>query len=458
MTDLPAPLTPPDCDLRGLEWMPLYGDRLFESETWLLASPEGRCAALALWWAAWKQRPAGSVPRDVRVLSHLAGYGRDVQAWSGVQLESLRGWVECSDERLYHPIVCELALEAWERRQRERDRKANYRAGRDSKKSNDVASNVPRDTTRTRRGQDEDMTRTETGTVPRTGTGTVPLPSPSRPAAVPGDRTGQDSSKKESVATLLLDVQSDSNQSASLSKSSKPESAGSDDPGFEAFWSAYPRREGKGQARRAWGAAVRKVTPEAILAGLSRATFSNDPKFRPLPATWLNGERWLDQQPTSDAPPDPTNPQAGENGSVPAPSDDPWGADAWALRAAKGETDTDAGQRVPAINGSLAAKLARAICEMAGIPPSARPRLDALEAWCRDDVWLPHGPDPYDVQHGADRTDAIFAAIRRQATRMHERGETITSLAVFETAVRQASASKPWRRPVPAEDEVEWGA
>jgi hypothetical protein len=62
---------------------------------------------------------------------------------------------------------------------------------------------------------------------------------------------------------------------------------------FELFWQRYPRRDSKGHARKAWAAAVRKAGPDAIIAGLERYRFSETPRFVPLPATWLNGERWL---------------------------------------------------------------------------------------------------------------------------------------------------------------------
>jgi hypothetical protein len=116
MVDLPAPFTPSNCDLRGLEWMPFYGDRLFASDTWLMAGPEGRCAALTLWWAGWKQSPAGSLPDNDRALAQLAGYGIVVKSWLAIKDEAMRGWIKCSDGRLYHGIVCELAIEAMSRR------------------------------------------------------------------------------------------------------------------------------------------------------------------------------------------------------------------------------------------------------------------------------------------------------------------------------------------------------
>ena len=125
MTD---PLTPADCDLRGLEWMPLYGARLLTSETWLRATPEARCAALTLWWASWHQVPAASLADDDLLLSQLAGYGvAGVKQWRRVRDAAMRGWIKCSDGRLYHPIVAALACEAWERRGEADDARDRHR-------------------------------------------------------------------------------------------------------------------------------------------------------------------------------------------------------------------------------------------------------------------------------------------------------------------------------------------
>lgn len=71
-----------------------------------------------------------------------------------------------------------------------------------------------------------------------------------------------------------------------------------DDQSFEAFWSVYPRRVGKGDARRAFLKALRSVSYQtiidAVLAQLPANLKRDDPRFIPHPATWLNGERWCD--------------------------------------------------------------------------------------------------------------------------------------------------------------------
>lgn len=69
-----------------------------------------------------------------------------------------------------------------------------------------------------------------------------------------------------------------------------------DDDDFIQFWTVYPRKEAKGQARLAWARASRKATPSDIIAGAAR--YRDDPnredEFTAHAATWLNGERWLD--------------------------------------------------------------------------------------------------------------------------------------------------------------------
>lgn len=76
---------------------------------------------------------------------------------------------------------------------------------------------------------------------------------------------------------------------------------------FDEWYARYPRKVGKGQARKAYAAALRKVSsPQVLLDGLDAALpdlASREPSYRPHPASWLNGERWADEQtPTMAAP------------------------------------------------------------------------------------------------------------------------------------------------------------
>lgn len=106
----PAPMTPPDVDLRGFEFMPLDTTRLLDSDLFALSSGDEFKAAVALWCKSWHQVPGGSLPADDRVLAHLSGAGA---RWPKVREIALRGWVECSDGRLYHPLIAEKAVDAW---------------------------------------------------------------------------------------------------------------------------------------------------------------------------------------------------------------------------------------------------------------------------------------------------------------------------------------------------------
>lgn len=113
MTHLESPLTPADCDLRDFQFMPLDAVRLRDSDLTALVSGDEFRSAVLLWCASWHQLPAASLPDDDRILSNLAGFGFAVDAWKAVKEGAMRGWIKCSDGRLYHPVVAEKARDAW---------------------------------------------------------------------------------------------------------------------------------------------------------------------------------------------------------------------------------------------------------------------------------------------------------------------------------------------------------
>lgn len=74
---------------------------------------------------------------------------------------------------------------------------------------------------------------------------------------------------------------------------------------FEAWWADYPRKVGKGQARRAYATARKAADADVLLAAIRAIPPPDELKFFPHAATWLNGERWLDEAgkpPTSATP------------------------------------------------------------------------------------------------------------------------------------------------------------
>lgn len=93
---------------------------------------------------------------------------------------------------------------------------------------------------------------------------------------------------------------------------------GADGPFFARFWDAYPRKVGKGAARKAW-AKLRadEGLLRAILAAVERDKSTEQwrrdgGQYIPYPATWLNQCRWEDEpeaapdHPNEPPPPPPT--------------------------------------------------------------------------------------------------------------------------------------------------------
>lgn len=118
--EYPDPPVPVDADCRQLAGFMLNVERLLASELWALSTGDEFKAALGLWSYAWKQVPAGSLPNDDRVLAAFSGAGK---RWPKVKAMALRGFVRCSDGRLYHPVLCEDVLRGLAGQKRYRDRR-----------------------------------------------------------------------------------------------------------------------------------------------------------------------------------------------------------------------------------------------------------------------------------------------------------------------------------------------
>lgn len=183
-------MSPQDCDLRGYEYIPLFGHRLFNSIFDAKATDAEFRAALRLWWSCWQDCPAGSLPNDDDALCKAAGLGRDVKSWLKVKRMALHGFTECNDGRLYHKLICDQAKVAYEGRKKERDRKAKMRAER--KKKEEEARDVPPDVQVIDFGQSEDVPRDSARTDRGSPTG--------RPEDVRSERRGEESKKESKQA------------------------------------------------------------------------------------------------------------------------------------------------------------------------------------------------------------------------------------------------------------------
>lgn len=130
MTELPDPLVPAECDLRGLQWMPYYGAELHDSDFNSSVSDAGYRAAHNLWWACWHQVPAASLPADDRILTRLADLGRDVKRFKKLKIEALHAFLLCNDGRFYHRFLSKLAIDTFKRQLSARNRKIRWLANR----------------------------------------------------------------------------------------------------------------------------------------------------------------------------------------------------------------------------------------------------------------------------------------------------------------------------------------
>lgn len=69
--------------------------------------------------------------------------------------------------------------------------------------------------------------------------------------------------------------------------------------GFDAFWSAYPKKVGKGAAEKSWQKAKINGELKTVLSAIevqrkSEQWTKDAGQFIPNPATWINQKRWLD--------------------------------------------------------------------------------------------------------------------------------------------------------------------
>lgn len=89
------------------------------------------------------------------------------------------------------------------------------------------------------------------------------------------------------------------NSGKDTGKGNREESPPTPSP-FDDWWQAYPRRDGKIAARKAFDRVLkdRQATVEELIAGAQRyaaARAGQDPKFTKVPTTWLNGGHWADE-------------------------------------------------------------------------------------------------------------------------------------------------------------------
>jgi uncharacterized protein YdaU (DUF1376 family) len=114
MSDLPLPLVEANVDCTDLDGFYLNVERLMSSELLALHGNEIIGAAVLLWCRAWKQRPTASLPDDDRINAAFARLS--LKKFREVKDAVMRGFVKCSDGRLYHVFLSKVATEAHRRK------------------------------------------------------------------------------------------------------------------------------------------------------------------------------------------------------------------------------------------------------------------------------------------------------------------------------------------------------
>jgi hypothetical protein len=286
--DLPAPLTPPDCDLRNFPYMPLDVVRLRDSDMAAIEDAEAFRSAILLCAAAWHQVPAASLPADEVKQARLAGYGRDVKTFRRTLLAgAMRGWILCDDGRFYHRVVAEKALEAYAAKRKQRSRTAAATAarlangaappGRDGHQVTEVKQGMDNVTYVVTASAINDVTSCGRSDVTSTK-GEEKKGEEEEDICASGDAMRANQLKRRSIASW------------------------SDDADFVKFYQAYPRKLAPKAAYSKWRAALKSgTTPAVIMAGLGRFLWPDDVQFIPHPATWLHHARWQDD-PSTPAP------------------------------------------------------------------------------------------------------------------------------------------------------------
>ena len=164
---------PYPADTKAKGWrFELDMDQVMQSDTWALAAPDERPWLLMLWATAWKQSPCGSMPSDPKLI--CARLGMTAKQFEKSKEVLLRGWWLADDGRLYHDTIASRVLDMLNRKNGERQRKAEYRARKEAEERLRDANSRVQDSPFVpdlSHGTEQGQTRESQG-VDATGTGT----------------------------------------------------------------------------------------------------------------------------------------------------------------------------------------------------------------------------------------------------------------------------------------------
>jgi hypothetical protein len=126
-----------------------------------------------------------------------------------------------------------------------------------------------------------------------------------KPATEPttdfGGKNTQENQLVTSVSGQYIDYKPGKGDRGVRGERGKPVKTPTTDLEFNRFWQIYPRREAKGAAQRAFRSALKRGEVEPILAAARKYAEKRrgeDKQYTAMAATWLNQDRWLDEEQT----------------------------------------------------------------------------------------------------------------------------------------------------------------
>ena len=325
--DLPPPLVPPEVIIKD---MPegLMPQAMFDSDWWITASREARLYGFTLNLKSYKQKPAGSLPSDDRLLARLAECDHD--EFLAVRDQVLEGWMLCSDGRYYRQSIAIKVLAFWISRLFKRRSSAAGNAAQDREVPSADEFNRPLflaeealaqlDPThkevrkcrahRAKLAKQLRETAIAHGVSPEAFEG---------PGASPGGTPDRSPKGREAKLSESSEYIPSAAQAAEVESSSEDSRTGCGQQGktsprtpvlpwpldgMEQFWAPWPNKVGRKEAVEAFAELVDNppiefpALIEAVKLYAARKPLSNDWAH---PATWLRNNRWEDVWP--DPPP-----------------------------------------------------------------------------------------------------------------------------------------------------------
>ena len=112
--------------------------------------------------------------------------------------------------------------------------------------------------------------------------------------------TGQASFKQDASTPQAINDKGDMIKDITNNPPIAPPSRGKAEADFDTFWHEYPKKVGKGAAKKAFEKARKKASIETLVTAVRRQKCGSqwtkdDGQYIPNPATWLNQERWEDE-------------------------------------------------------------------------------------------------------------------------------------------------------------------